>query len=102
MVHLALTHFRVDKFLCFFKARVTDFGIICRVSSIESKSSHPMAAALVDYARSLAIEPVPENVEDFQNFPGEGIFGKIHGNEIYIGNRRIGPRTGCSKGKRLQ
>ncbi|XP_024039145.1 putative inactive cadmium/zinc-transporting ATPase HMA3 [Citrus clementina] len=86
---------------------VTDFQSICDdvslgtllywVSSIESKSSHPMAAALVDYARSLAIEPVPENVEDFQNFPGEGIFGKIHGNEIYIGNRRIGPRTGCSK-----
>ncbi|KDO40799.1 hypothetical protein CISIN_1g0385991mg, partial [Citrus sinensis] len=86
---------------------VTDFQSICDdvslgtllywVSSIESKSSHPMAAALVDYARSLAIEPVPENVEDFQNFPGEGIFGKIHGNVIYIGNRRIGPRTGCSK-----
>lgn len=86
---------------------VTDFQSNCDdvslgtllywVSSIESKSSHPMAAALVDYARSLAIEPVPENVEDFQNFPGEGIFGKIHGNEIYIGNRRIGPRTGCSK-----
>ncbi|XP_041001682.1 putative inactive cadmium/zinc-transporting ATPase HMA3 [Juglans microcarpa x Juglans regia] len=64
------------------------------VSSIESKSSHPMAAALVDYARLHSIEPKPENVEDFQNFPGEGVFGKIDGHDIYIGNRRIGLRSG--------
>ncbi|KAA8521502.1 hypothetical protein F0562_012188 [Nyssa sinensis] len=64
------------------------------VSSIESKSSHPMAAALIDYGCLHAIEPKPENVEDFQNFPGEGIFGKIDGKEIYIGNRRIAVRAG--------
>ncbi|KAG6726794.1 hypothetical protein I3842_02G097800 [Carya illinoinensis] len=64
------------------------------VSSIESKSSHPMAAALVDYARLHSIEPNPENVEDFQNFPGEGVFGKIDRHYIYIGNRRIGLRSG--------
>ncbi|KAG2721832.1 hypothetical protein I3760_02G099700 [Carya illinoinensis] len=64
------------------------------VSSVESKSSHPMAAALVDYARLHSIEPKPENVEDFQNFPGEGVFGKIDRHYIYIGNRRIGLRSG--------
>uniref|UniRef100_A0A2N9HJF4 HMA domain-containing protein n=1 Tax=Fagus sylvatica TaxID=28930 RepID=A0A2N9HJF4_FAGSY len=66
-----------------------------RVSSIESKSSHPMAAALVDHARSLAIEPKPENVSEFQSFPGEGIHGNIDGNDIYIGNRKIALRAGC-------
>uniref|UniRef100_A0A2N9H0V6 P-type ATPase A domain-containing protein n=1 Tax=Fagus sylvatica TaxID=28930 RepID=A0A2N9H0V6_FAGSY len=65
------------------------------VSSIESKSSHPMAAALVDHARSLAIEPKPENVSEFQSFPGEGIHGNIDGNDIYIGNRKIALRAGC-------
>lgn len=65
------------------------------VSSIESKSSHPMAAALVEYGRSLSIEPKPEDVEDYQNFPGEGIYGKIGGEEIYIGNRKIAERAGC-------
>ncbi|KAJ8763762.1 hypothetical protein K2173_003544 [Erythroxylum novogranatense] len=64
------------------------------VSSIESKSSHPMSAALVDHARSLDIEPKPDNVEEFQNFPGEGIHGKIDGLDIYIGNRKIGHRSG--------
>lgn len=65
------------------------------VSSIESKSSHPMAAALIDHARSLGIEPKPEDVVEFQNFPGEGIHGKVDGNDIYIGNTKMGLRAGC-------
>ncbi|KAI3496273.1 hypothetical protein L1887_38630 [Cichorium endivia] len=67
------------------------------VSSIESKSSHPMAAALVDYAQSRSVEPQPDNVEEFKDFPGEGIFGKIDGNDVYIGNQKIGVRAGCSQ-----
>ncbi|KAG6739622.1 hypothetical protein POTOM_057224 [Populus tomentosa] len=65
---------------------VTDFQHLCDdislytllywVSSIESKSSHPMAAALVDYGRWHSVEPKPDDVEEFQNFP-RGIQGKI-------------------------
>ncbi|CAN7070359.1 unnamed protein product [Brassica oleracea var. botrytis] len=66
------------------------------VSSVESKSSHPMTAALVDYAKSVSAEPKPESVEDYQNFPGEGIHGKIDGKEVYIGNKRIASRAECS------
>uniref|UniRef100_A0A1J3DWH0 Cadmium/zinc-transporting ATPase HMA3 n=1 Tax=Noccaea caerulescens TaxID=107243 RepID=A0A1J3DWH0_NOCCA len=66
------------------------------VSSIESKSSHPMAAALIDYARSTSVEPKPDLVENFQNFPGEGVYGRIDGQDIYIGNKRIAQRAGCS------
>ncbi|TXG61053.1 hypothetical protein EZV62_012416 [Acer yangbiense] len=69
--------------------------LIYWVSSIESKSSHPMAAALVAYGRSLSIDPNPESVEDYQNFPGQGIYGKIGGEQIYIGNRKIAQRAGC-------
>lgn len=69
-----------------------------RVSSIESKSSHPMAAALVDHGRSLSIDPKPENVDDFQNFPGEGVHGRIDGKDIYIGNRKIATRANCATG----
>ncbi|XP_022754028.1 putative inactive cadmium/zinc-transporting ATPase HMA3 [Durio zibethinus] len=67
--------------------------LIYWVSSIESKSSHPMAAALVEYGRSHLIEPRPETVEDFQNFPGEGIYGRIDGRHIYIGSRKISVRA---------
>ena len=60
-----------------------------------------MAAALVEYGRLHSIEPKPENVEDFQNFPGEGVFGKIDEKDIYIGNRRIRLRVGCAAGEIL-
>lgn len=57
-----------------------------------------MAATIMDYAKSVSLEPRPEEVEDYQNFPGEGIYGKIDGNDIYIGNKRIASRAGCSTG----
>ncbi|KAH1201255.1 Cadmium/zinc-transporting ATPase HMA2 [Glycine max] len=60
----------------------------------ESKSSHPSAAAIVDYGRSLSVEPEPEKVTEFEIFPGEGICGKIEGRVIYIGNKRIAARAG--------
>uniref|UniRef100_A0A803Q7Z1 HMA domain-containing protein n=1 Tax=Cannabis sativa TaxID=3483 RepID=A0A803Q7Z1_CANSA len=84
---------------------VTDFRSLCEdisletllywVSSIESKSSHPMAAALIDHGKSLSVEPKPENVEEFENFPGEGIHGRIDGQDVYIGNKRISARASC-------
>ncbi|CAN8257637.1 unnamed protein product [Cochlearia groenlandica] len=71
-------------------------SLIYWVSSVESKSSHPMAATLVDYAKSVSIEPKPEAVEHYESFPGEGIYGKIDGKDIYIGNKRIASRAMCS------
>ncbi|KAL6185354.1 hypothetical protein ACLB2K_041488 [Fragaria x ananassa] len=70
-------------------------ALIYWVSCIERKASHPMAAALVDYGRSFSIEPNPENVENFENFPGEGVHGKIDGQDIYIGSKRIALRASC-------
>ncbi|XP_019084716.1 PREDICTED: putative cadmium/zinc-transporting ATPase HMA4 isoform X1 [Camelina sativa] len=75
---------------------ITLRSLLYWVSSVESKSSHPMAATIVDHAKSVSVEPKPEEVEDYQNFPGEGIYGKIDGNDIYIGNKRIASRAGCS------
>lgn len=61
-----------------------------------------MAVALVEYARSLFVEPKPEDVEEFQNFVGEGIHGKIDGKDIYIGNRKIAARAACEIGEKLR
>ncbi|KAJ1288683.1 hypothetical protein BS78_02G106700 [Paspalum vaginatum] len=65
------------------------------VSSIESKSNHPMAAALVEYSQSKCIQPKPENVTEFRIYHGEGIYGAIDGKEIYIGNERVLARSSC-------
>ncbi|GAB2246011.1 hypothetical protein Droror1_Dr00001504 [Drosera rotundifolia] len=88
-----------DFMLSEFKSHTDDINtntLLYWVSSIESKSSHPIAAAIVNYGRSLAVDPKPEIVEEFQNFPGEGISGKIDGSIIFIGNSRIGRRAGCT------
>ncbi|KNA22035.1 hypothetical protein SOVF_037770 [Spinacia oleracea] len=72
------------------------------VSSIESKSSHPMASALVNYAASHSIDPMSEMVEDFHNYPGEGIHGYIEGAHVYIGNYRISQRAGCNENHNIE
>ncbi|CAH9140996.1 unnamed protein product [Cuscuta epithymum] len=66
------------------------------VSSIEAKSSHPMATALIDYACLHSVAPKPDRVEQFENFPGEGIYGRIDGREIFIGNKKIFSRAQCN------
>ncbi|KAF5790860.1 putative hydrolase [Helianthus annuus] len=80
-----------------FHPLINSHKLLYWVSSLESKSSHPMAAALVDYARAHSVEPQPDNVEEFKDFPGEGIFGKIDGQDVYVGNQKIGIRAGCSQ-----
>lgn len=69
-----------------------------RVSSIESKSSHPLAAAIIDYGKSLSVDPKPEEVTDYENFPGEGIRGNIDGRYVYIGNKKIATRAQSKTG----
>ncbi|XP_058068305.1 cadmium/zinc-transporting ATPase HMA3 isoform X2 [Magnolia sinica] len=86
---------------------ITEFRSVCDdismdtllywISSIESKSGHPMAAALVDYSRLNGVEPQPEDVKEFQILPGEGIYGEIDGKSIYVGNKRIAIRAGCEQ-----
>ncbi|KAI7739098.1 hypothetical protein M8C21_013763 [Ambrosia artemisiifolia] len=80
-----------------FNPLVDNHKLLYWVSSLESKSSHPMAAALVDYARANSVESQPDNVEEFKDFPGEGIYGKIDGKDVYIGNQKIAIRAGCSQ-----
>lgn len=75
---------------------ITLHKLLYWVASIESKSSHPMAEALVKYAKSYSVEPKPVEVEEFHNFPGEGICGKIDGKDIYVGNKKIAIRAGCA------
>ncbi|KAE9450553.1 hypothetical protein C3L33_17547, partial [Rhododendron williamsianum] len=65
-------------------------------AGIESKSSHPMVAALIDHAQTLSIEVKPERVEEFENFQGEGVHGKIDGKDVYVGNQKIALRARCA------
>jgi len=53
-------------------------------ASLESKSQHPLAKALGNYAAEKSIMPV--EVEDFKNVGGKGIIGSIGGKLVIAGN----------------
>ena len=56
-------------------------------ASLEKKSEHPLAEAVVKKAESLALENLP--VADFQNFEGRGVRGKILGVEYHVGSPKF-------------
>ena len=57
------------------------------VGSIESKSTHPIGKAFVDYLEDNKI-PILE-VQEFENVAGYGIIGKVNNKKIIIGNSKI-------------
>jgi P-type Cu+ transporter len=61
--------------------------LLQRASSLENKSEHPLGRAIVEYARSLHIEP--DAVTSFDSFPGIGLRGTVHGDEVSVGNERM-------------
>lgn len=78
------------------KPSVTDFfplagfnerTLLQRASSLENKSEHPLGHAIVEYARSLHIEPDP--VTSFDSYPGIGLQGIVQGEEVGIGNETM-------------
>lgn len=68
-----------------------------RITSVENNASHPLAAALVSYARLNGVEP-SENVADFEIIAGEGVVGVVDGRTIHIGNVRMAARLGWQTG----
>lgn len=55
--------------------------------SLEKKSEHPLAEAIVEYG----IENKATNylVEDFEAIPGKGVRGVIHGATYFLGTRKL-------------
>ena len=57
------------------------------VGSIESKSTHPIGKAFVDYLEDNKI-PILE-VKEFGNVTGYGIIGRVNNKKVIIGNSKI-------------
>ena len=53
------------------------------ISSLESKSSHPIASAFKDEKLKL------KEVKNYKNIDGVGLEGKIENNKYYVGNSRL-------------
>jgi len=76
------------------KFGVTDFvsfipekQLLQLAASIEIKSEHMLATAVVDYVQEQGIE-IPQ-AEEFKALPGKGTKGKVTGKEVYLGGANL-------------
>lgn len=58
---------------------------ITMVASVESFSEHPLAKAVVDYAKKIGIEF--KNVDNFKAVSGRGVIARIQDKEIIVGSK---------------
>ena len=65
----------------------SDNDLIEIVSSLENKSTHPIASAFNNYATENKLKNL--NVDEFKNITGIGLKGIINENEYLIGNNKI-------------
>ncbi len=68
-------------------SNLTENEIIKLVASIENKSEHPIARAIVNEAKSLKIEL--EKIADFKAIPGYGVSATIKEKRYLIGNKKL-------------
>ena len=66
---------------------MTDDVLLQIVGSIESKGSHPIGKAFVDYLEENKLEKL--EVKEFGNVSGYGIIGKVNNQRFIIGNSKI-------------
>lgn len=69
--------------------------LISIAASIESTSSHPLAKAVVNFAKQK--NAVIKSATDVQTTHGRGIFANVDGHEYFLGNHRMAHELGvCS------
>ena len=72
---------------CFPLAGIDKRVLLQRASSLENRSEHPLGRAIVEYAKSLRIEP--DSVTSFDSFPGIGLQGFVQGDEVGVGSEAM-------------
>ncbi len=68
--------------------------IISLLASLENKSEHPIAHAIVTHAKNNNVEI--HNVEKFETIKGKGVTGFIQGKQYFAGNIRFVVELGLS------
>lgn len=65
----------------------TDNDLIAILASLEDKSEHPIAHAIVQYSKASKIEL--RSLEEFESIKGKGLKGKVDGKEYFAGNLKL-------------
>lgn len=68
-------------------SKLTDNEFISIISTLESKSEHPIAHAIISYAKEKQIDL--KNVSKFNSIEGKGISGIIDEQEYHVGNIKL-------------
>ena len=66
---------------------MADDVLLQLVGSIESKGTHPIGKAFVDYLEESKLEKL--EVQEFENISGYGVIGRVNNQRIIIGNSKI-------------
>ncbi|MDD3269939.1 MAG: heavy metal translocating P-type ATPase [Syntrophomonadaceae bacterium] len=74
--------------------------ILRLASAIESRSEHPLAAAIVNNSREQGLS-LPE-VQNFRAVPGKGAYAEINGQSLYCGNTRFLTEQNLSIGSQAE
>lgn len=72
----------------------SDADILAILASLENKSEHPIAHAVVEYAKEHGIKLVP--VEQFEMLKGKGITGIVGGTRYHAGSAKLAEELGAS------
>ncbi len=68
-------------------SKLSNDEIVAYIASIESKSEHPIAKAIVDYAKKHNLKM--SEITNFEAISGYGVYAKINDDEYYIGNKNL-------------
>ena len=66
---------------------VTETELLELAAAVENASEHPIARAIVEGARERGVRPA--DVVDFRSTGARGVSGKVEGQTVLIGNRRL-------------
>jgi Cd2+/Zn2+-exporting ATPase len=64
-----------------------DASLLERAAALEARSDHPIARAIVDFAKQRGVPIRP--ADDFQIFQGKGATGRLEGDGYWLGSHRF-------------
>ena len=64
-----------------------DKELVSILATLEKKSEHPIAHAIIEYAKTHNVDTLP--VENFETIKGKGLKGAVAGMEYFVGNAKL-------------
>ncbi|MGD1951351.1 MAG: heavy metal translocating P-type ATPase [Leptolyngbyaceae cyanobacterium] len=68
-------------------ANRTETNLLQLAAAIENQSEHPLAAAIVNYAKAQGVEKLPA-IYNFEAIVGSGVQSTVNGQQVHIGTDR--------------